>query len=83
MNKELLTKLSNEAYTYAVNLYERMEDNPACDEAYEEKLAELIVRECILVSKLNADMLEKTMPNEAYAIYSNNVSLRRHFGVKE
>jgi hypothetical protein len=46
MNKELLTSLSNEAYKYAVDLHGRMEDNPECADAYEEKLVELVVREC-------------------------------------
>ncbi len=48
-----------------------------------EKFAKLIIKECLSLSKKNADILEPTMPEAAYGIFSNNVSIRTHFGVEE
>ena len=52
------------------------------NEVYDEKFAELIVKECLRVSYKSADMLKSTNPAYSDGIMSNNLAIREHFGVK-
>ncbi len=46
-----------------------------------EKFAELLVEECLKVSNQTADLLQSTNSSYAEGIMSNNLAIRKHFGL--
>jgi hypothetical protein len=76
---EKITELAKQAH-------ETCFENPYCPnysrDRFNKEFAELIIKECIKVSAMNADLLSPTQPDMSYGILSNNISLRKHFGME-
>jgi hypothetical protein len=84
MNERIL-ELAKQARNYALDekrIYERMHNTKQCmeeyREVYNEKFAELIVRECMTIG-FNA-VYKVDDDSTAVAVYQN---IKQHFGVEE
>jgi hypothetical protein len=77
---ERIEKISEQARLYADNMYPSGLDIAKWGPAYQEKFAELIVRECIdIASQEDFDVMMK----EGYPCSQTAKKIKQHFGVEE
>ena len=85
---ELIEKLAEQAEEYAFNEIQKPQDPTkwkSYSQMYDEKFAELIVRECISQIEKQGNGLTSTDWDEGYrsGLNASQKATKRHFGVEE